>query len=127
MYFGDKTQPKATTSNDRRSVMRRHLIYYLRVWDVKANKLLGHVVDINADGLMLISEKQIEPGKIFDLEIRWNSPEKKKIKIKFQAESRWSTNDVNPSFFDTGFKLIDPVAGALEPIREMIEEYGFQN
>lgn len=126
MFFGDKTPPTDANSNDRRSVMRRHLIYYLRVWDTKANKLLGHVVDINAGGLMLISEKQIEPGKIYDLEIRWNSPDNKKLKIKFQAESRWSSNDVNPSFFDTGFKLIDPVDGALEPIRAMIEDYGFQ-
>jgi PilZ domain len=127
MYFGDRNQPKATTSDDRRSVMRRHLIYYLRVWDVKADKLLGHVVDINADGFMLISEKQVEPEKTFDLEIRWNTPDEKKINIQFQAESRWSTNDVNPSFFDTGFKLIGPTDDVLEPIREMIEEYGFQN
>ncbi len=126
MYFGDRHQPKTITNDDRRSVMRRHLIYYLRVWDVKTDKLLGHVVDINTGGFMLISEKQVEPGKTFELEIHWNTPDEKEIKIQFQAESRWSTNDVNPAFFDTGFKLIGPVEDALEPIREMIEEYGFQ-
>ena len=127
MYFGDRHQPKATSSDDRRSVMRRHLIYYLRVWDVKNDKLLGHVVDINTGGFMLISEKQVKPGKTLELEIHWNTPDQKEIKVQFQAESRWSTNDVNPAFFDTGFKLIGPVEDALEPIREMIEEYGFQN
>ena len=127
MYFGDKQQAQAITDDDRRSIQRRHLIYYLRIWDLKTDQLLGHIVDINTDGFMLISEKPIEPNQTFDLEIHWNSPEDKEIRIKFQAISRWSNNDVNPAFFDTGFELIETAEDVLEPIREMIKKYGFQN
>lgn len=127
MYFGDKQQTQAITDDDRRSIQRRHLIYYLRIWDLKTDQLLGHIVDINTGGFMLISEKQIEPNQTFDLEIHWNSPEDEEIRIKFQAISRWSDNDVNTAFFDTGFELIEAVEDVLEPIREMIKEYGFQN
>ncbi len=127
MYFGDKHQPKKLDDNDRRTIKRRHLIYYLRVWDLKTDKLLGHIVDINTGGFMLISETQIEPDQSFELEIRWKAPDEQEIQIQFQAVSRWSSNDINPAFFDTGFELMEHVEDVLEPIREMIEEYGFQN
>ena len=127
MYFGEKHNPVDIHSDDRRTIKRRHLIYYLRVWDLKTEQLLGHIVDINTGGFMLISEKQIEPEQTFELEIRWNTPDKEELRIQFQAISRWSTNDVNPAFFDSGFELIGAVEEVLEPIREMITEYGFQN
>ncbi len=127
MYFGERHTPVKLENDDRRTVMRRHLIYYLRVWDLKSDKLLGHIVDINTGGFMLISEKRVEQNKEFDLEIRWNTPDDQEIKIQFQAESRWSSNDVNPAFYDTGFKLVGPSDDVLEPIRKMIEEYGFQD
>ncbi len=127
MYFGDKHQPKKLDDSDRRTIKRRHLIYYLRVWDLKTDKLLGHIVDINTGGFMLISETQIEPNQNFELEIRWKAPDEQEIQIQFQAVSRWSSNDINPAFFDTGFELMEHVEDVLEPIREMIEEYGFQN
>ncbi len=127
MYFGERHNPAKTKNDDRRSILRRHLIYYLRVWDLKTNKLLGHIIDINSGGFMLISEMEIPLQQTFKLEIRWITPEEEEVKIQFHAESRWSASDVNSSFYDTGFKLLDPVDDALEPIRKMIEEYGFQD
>ncbi len=127
MYFGERHNPVKGSNSDRRTILRRHLIYYLRVWDLKTNKLLGHIVDINSGGFMLIGEKEIMPEQTFDLEIRWSKPDDGEIKLRFQAESRWSSNDVNSAFFDTGFRLIGPDDDILEPIRKMIEEYGFQD
>ncbi|MDF1529619.1 MAG: PilZ domain-containing protein [Sedimenticola sp.] len=128
MYFGKKyeTAPQGNTvADDRRAIHRRHLIYYLRVWDTSTNNQLGHLVDINTDGLMLISEKPIETGKRFDLEIRWQNMEGEPGAIRFQAMSRWSNNDVNKDFYDTGFQLVDPTEETLDPIRDMIQQYGF--
>ncbi len=126
MYFGDRyATPGKAEIDDRRTVTRHHLIYYLMVWDRKAKKLLGHIVDINTGGFMLISEQEIKPGGTFDLEIRWENPEGKKLKLQFKAESRWSAPDVNPDFFDTGFQLQGSDEKVLEPIQKMIKEYGF--
>ncbi len=126
MYFGDRyATPGKAEIDDRRRVTRHSLIYYLMVWDRKTKKLLGHLVDINSGGFMLISEKQIQPGKSFDLEIRWNTPEGKELKIPFKAESRWSSVDANPAFFDTGFQLLGPDEKVLDPIQKVIETCGF--
>jgi len=129
MYFGKRYQNAASDEEEkgaeRRTVLRRHLIYYLRVWDVKEDQLLGHIVDINTDGLMLISEKPIPTKQAFELEIRWSTPDGDTQKLTFKAQSRWSNNDINAAFYDTGFQLIDPDDDVLDPIKEMISEYGF--
>ncbi len=128
MYFGKRYQNAVTDGDEgleRRTVLRRHLIYYLRVWDIEKDQLLGHLVDINTDGLMLISEKPIPVKKEFQLELRWNTPEGEAQNLRFAAESRWSNNDVNAVFYDTGFLLKSADEATLEPIKEMIEEYGF--
>ncbi len=128
MYFGKRYQNAVTDDEegfDRRTVLRRHLIYYLRVWNTEEDQLLGHLVDINVDGLMLISEKPIPTKKEYKLELRWNSPEGEAQHLRFNAESRWCNNDVNPAFYDTGFLLNNKDEAILEPIKQMIEELGF--
>ena len=128
MYFGNKYEtahPGESVGDERRAFLRRHLIYYLRVWDTATDKQIGHVVDINIDGLMLISEKPIETGKEFELEIRSHDMEGAPNIIRFRAVSRWSNNDVNNAFYDTGFQLIDPTEEILDPIRDMIQQYVF--
>ncbi len=128
MYFGKRYQNAVTDEEkglERRTVLRRHLIYYLRVWDTVKDELLGHLVDINTDGLMLVSEKPIPTKKTFKLELRWNTPEGEEQHLRFDAESRWSNNDVNAVFYDTGFLLKSTDETILEPIKEVIEEYGF--
>ncbi len=128
MYFGKRNQNAVTDGEEglnRRTVLRRHLIYYLRVWDIEKDQLLGHLVDINVDGLMLLSEKPIPTKEDYKLELRWNSPEGAAQSLRFNAESLWCNNDVNPVFFDTGFRLNNTDEAILEPIKQVIKELGF--
>ncbi|VAX09037.1 hypothetical protein MNBD_GAMMA26-2259 [hydrothermal vent metagenome] len=117
----------ADEANGRRAIRRRHLIYYLRVWDMANNEVLGHIVDITTEGIMLISDQQIELNKEYDLEIRWNDAEGDAKTIRFKAESCWSHLDINTSFHDTGFHLIEATPEVLDPIHELIDEYGFND
>ncbi|MFC1602178.1 PilZ domain-containing protein [Pseudomonadota bacterium] len=114
-------------ADGRRSIRRRHLIYYLRVWDFKTKKLLGHIVDITTEGLMLISDKPIELNKEFNLEMQWYDDSGETKKICFKAESRWEHQDVNASFYDTGFIILDHEEEVFAPICEIINEFGFNN
>jgi hypothetical protein len=115
-------------SQDRRTIKRRHLIYYLRVWKRPGGELVGHVVDITTQGMMLISEQQLPLNKRYDLEIRWRSPDGEKDQvIAFSAETMWASPDINASFYDTGLKLLDDAEDVLKPIAELIQHYGFQD
>lgn len=111
----------------RRSTRRRHLIYYLRVWDSDTKKLLGHVVDITTEGLMLISDEPIELNKSFNLEMQWHDDSGETKKICFKAESRWKHKDVNAAFYDTGFIILNHEEEIFSPIREIIDEFGFND
>ncbi|WP_330178006.1 hypothetical protein [Candidatus Vondammii sp. HM_W22] len=57
---------------------------------------------------MLISERAITVDKSYDLEIRWHNPRDELLKIQFRALGRWSSNDVNPYFYDTVVESLDP-------------------
>ncbi|PLY12346.1 MAG: PilZ domain-containing protein [Sedimenticola sp.] len=132
MYLGKTHNPVSEEESqieekDRRRVLRRHLIYYLRVWDLQSDEMIGHIVDITTTGLMLISEQPIELNRKYELEVRWHDPESGPRKLRFNAESRWCSNDINSAFYDTGFKLLDRSMDVLEPIEEMINEYGFND
>ncbi|MET0042101.1 MAG: PilZ domain-containing protein, partial [Candidatus Thiodiazotropha sp. 6PLUC3] len=75
---------------DRRTVKRRHLIYYLRVWNSENNTPLGQVVDINAQGMMLIGEKPIPTGEKLSLKINLPESEDELKFLNFKAICRWS-------------------------------------
>ncbi|MEW8353282.1 MAG: PilZ domain-containing protein [Candidatus Thiodiazotropha sp.] len=112
---------------DRRTVRRRHLIYYLRVWQVDQNIPIGHVVDINTGGLMLISEKAVPTGEEMQLEIRLPDPQGELKPVSFTAICRWSDRDINSAFYDSGFEFIDKSPDAMKTVQAMIQEYGFMD
>lgn len=111
--------------DERRSVARRHLIYYLRTWERSNNRLLGHVVDITTDGFMLISEEPITVDNEYHLEVRLPNTQGDLQPMQFRAVCRWSNNDVNKSFYDSGFEILEKASDAVHSIQTMINEYGF--
>jgi len=127
MYTKKPFENEIKGVDGRRSIRRRHLIYYLRVWDDDTKKLLGHIVDITTEGLMLVSDQPIELNKKFNLEMQWHDSDGETKQICFEAESRWEHKDVNASFYDTGFIILNQAAEMLTPIREIIDEFGFDD
>ena len=112
---------------ERRRIKRRHLIYYLRVTDSNTGNLMGHLVDINTQGIMLMSEEQIEPGTVFSMSASWHNLDQKEESVQFKAESRWCKKDVNPTFYLTGYKLMDVSYEAFGTIQDLIEDLGFDD
>ena len=113
--------------DDRRAIKRRHLIFYLRVWEPASDRLLGHVVDITSEGLMLISDQRIPTGREYQLEVRLPDTEGAPKPLRFKAACRWSDNDVNPAFYDSGFEFLEKTPEAIDTIKQMVEAYGFQD
>ena len=87
-----------------RKLKRRHLIYYLEVFDDASGDLLGHLVDLTVEGMKLVSKNKIEVGKEFTMKMIMPEEYSKERFVRFQATSMWSNPDVNPDFFATGFK-----------------------
>ena len=69
---------------EKRSLKRWHLIFYLRVFDQDTGALVGHVVDINTGGMMLISDNPITTDTDFDfwIDIPLDEVNRKRVVLK---------------------------------------------
>jgi hypothetical protein len=113
--------------HEKRAEKRRHLIYYLHVYDQLNNELLGHVVDITAEGLMIIGEKVLPVDHDYTLHMTLPSEILGRESLDFEARSIWSRKDVDPTMFGTGFRLKDVDSEESRIIRRLIKDFGFQD
>ncbi len=113
--------------NENRKLHRRHLIYYLRVYNREYNRLLGHLVDITSEGIMLISEEPIETKRFFTLRMELPIQIFGKSQIELKTQSVHCETDVNTSFYDTGFRLIDVSDEDHLIITQLIHNFSFRD
>lgn len=111
---------------NQRKVARRHLIYYLRVFNKQDGKMIGNLVDISTRGIMLVSDAPIEINKRFSLKMVLPETIAGSREVEFEAESRWCQNDANQDFYDTGFELIDPTNKFLEAVDKLVDDCLFK-
>jgi PilZ domain len=111
---------------EKRKLKRRHLIYYLRVFEKNADQPIGHMVDISAEGMMLISEDPIKTGNVFVLRMVLPVEIDGSREIIFSAESRWCKEDENPDFYNTGFQLINPSPEHIKITEHLVQEFCFK-
>ena len=122
-----KGQTAGEQRAEMRQVERRHLVFYLRVFDEMSTTVLGHVVDISSKGVMLISDNPISVDGSFRLRIRLPSRIANKKELIFNATSRWCKQDVNPDFYITGFQIYEVDEEVTKYILRLIDELSFHD
>ncbi|MEW6518882.1 MAG: PilZ domain-containing protein [Thermodesulfobacteriota bacterium] len=110
-----------------RVLKRRHLIYYLEVYDLESGNLLGHLVDITTRGIKLISKEKIPLNRPYVLKLKLPQGYFKESEIHFEGKTLWSSNDVNPDFFDTGLEVTSLSLEERKILRQLIEQLGFND
>lgn len=113
---------------ENRVLKRRHLIFYLEVYDDQTGELLGHVVDVTTQGMKLVSKNPIPSAKEYRLRMALPEGYFDQPALSFEAKSLWSYNDINPDFFDTGFEIknvMDPKT--IQILAGLINQLGFND
>ena len=110
-----------------RVLKRRHLIYYLEVHDMESGNLLGHLVDITTRGIKLVSKEKIPLDRAYVLKLQLPAGYFQENEIHFEGRALWSSNDVNPDFFDTGFEVTSLSVEERKILRKLIEQLGFND
>jgi hypothetical protein len=108
-----------------RILKRRHLIYYLEVFDQESGELLGHLVDITTRGMKLVSKQRLSADKVYHLRMALPGELFQEKEFRFTARSLWTTNDINPDFYDTGFEVSQLDERAKDIIAKLINRLGF--
>ncbi|MCK5405314.1 MAG: PilZ domain-containing protein [Desulfobulbaceae bacterium] len=114
-------------AEDDRTLKRRHLIYYLEVYDEASEELLGHLVDITTSGIKIVSKKPIDMGKVFKMRMSLPDGYFKENEVHFEGKSKWSGNDINPDFYDTGFEVPNLDKDVRKIIIKLITWLGFND
>jgi hypothetical protein len=110
-----------------RKFQRRHLIYYLRVFDAVTDALIGHLVDITPEGVMFINETPIDIQPGYQLKMALPETATGKSYIFFKAECKWCKKDVNPDFYVAGFQFEKIEQADKDIIFDLIENFGFED
>ena len=110
-------------NQNQRSLERKNLIYYLKVFDQSTGNLMGRLADLTQNGLMLLSEEPIPTKKNFKMRLVLMPQMGGKGQIVFEAQSRWCRKDVNPDLFDTGFEFVEILQTEKNRVENLISDY----
>jgi len=110
-----------------RKLRRRHLIYYLRVFERDTGELLGHLVDLTPEGVLLMGERALEPGTSLTMTMDLPTEICGKPKLQFVGHCVWSRQDPNTGLHDSGFRLDDLPLPELNVMGVLIDDYGFRD
>ena len=113
--------------SEKRQVVRRHLVFYLRVFDGMSNRVVGHLMDISQSGLMILSDEPVAVNEEYRLRMHLPWKMAGSEEIIFGATSRWCRADENPEFFLSGFQIQDIESEAEKLIRHLIKEFGMSH
>ncbi len=112
---------------EKRASERRHLIFYLRVFDRDAGQLLGFLGDINPDGMLLISEQPREVGQHLNIKMQFPRPLGDREFLNLEATVRWCNPDVNDKFHDIGLEFSNIDREDLLVFGELLRKFGFKH
>jgi hypothetical protein len=118
---------KGMPMQERRKIKRRFLLYYSRIFDASGRILIGHLVDITREGLMLVSERPHEPNQVFQFKLELTTDVSDEPYLIFTARSVWCQPDIDPHFYNTGFKLLDIAPKDAEIIQRINDLYSFRD
>jgi hypothetical protein len=113
--------------DDRRSEKRKFLLFYTRVFDTQSHVQVGHLVDITSMGAMLITPTPIPTGVDFDLKLELSEEVADLPFMEISAQSLWCHADIDPAFYNTGFKFLDVSSENATIIKNIVETFGFRD
>lgn len=103
--------------NDRRLLQRTRLALYLNVTDENTAQSLGHIIDINVCGFLLLSKTALQEGSLFVVNIELPDTQPQAY-ASCKAIVRRASKSVNPSFYENAFEITN----VSPDNRELIEQ-----
>lgn len=95
----------------------------LQVSDKITGSYIGRVVNISAEGLMLLSHEPIVMGSVYQLEMDIPEGGGDVKRVGFGAEAVWTTEATQPDSYWTGFRIIDISGEDVLSIDDLIMEW----
>jgi hypothetical protein len=108
---------------ERRKLKRKRLLLFLSVVDHTSDTFIGRLMNINTNGMMVMSNKLIKPNSGFIIRIEFPTTEGKSRRIICEAHSVWCRDASNADFFACGFEFKNISSFEMENVSLLIEEF----
>jgi len=92
---------------DYRHRPRKNTPHLVRVLNEESGETVGRVVDITADGMMLVTKEKIKVGQLFNFRIILPVMVHHRSDVCLEAKSVWVKADSNSEYSKCGFKFIN--------------------
>jgi len=92
---------------DYRHRPRKNTPHLVRVLNEESGETVGRVVDITADGMMLVTKDKIKVGQLFNFRIILPVMVHHRSDVCLEAKSVWVKADSNSEYSKCGFKFIN--------------------
>jgi hypothetical protein len=92
---------------EQRQSPRKVADHVLEIYDQVTGNMLGRIVNISAEGFMLLSQEPMLSGTEYQLNLVDPSSNHQQTQIEFSAEAIWSTEASQPESFWSGFHITD--------------------
>ena len=102
-----KRSEKHSQTTENRTVERRRLVFYLRLFDQKSRDILGYLTDISTAGLMLVSVRPIEKDAVFDVRLILPKEVAGRTELPLRIRCIWCRPDPIPNFHIAGFQFVE--------------------
>jgi len=109
-----------------RREQRRHIIYYLRVFEQDSGELVGYLADLTTEGFMVISDRKVAAGRTFRLRMDLPKEMKGTRQVLFKAKAMWCKPDSNPDFYNTGYRILNLSKEDARTIDGLIRDFFYE-
>jgi len=110
-----------------RKLERKELSQAIVVHDVINGGIFGELVNITTEGLMVMTDREIETQAIFQLNFQLPEPLIGSDQLLLGADCLWCRRAENFHRYWAGFQIIDASEVALEQIEALIALYAKEN
>lgn len=108
---------------DRRRQTRRQADQSLFIYDSKTGTVMGRVADMTEQGVMVFSEKQVQPDTIFHCRIPLPKSMRGPDEITFEAQSKWCLLDEKTGMYHAGYEFHVITAENRTGIRKLLKSW----
>jgi hypothetical protein len=108
---------------ERRELKRKRLLFFLSVIDHRSDTFIGRLININTKGMMVLSNKLIQPNSSFIVRIELPTAGGESRRIICKANCIWCQKESNTEFFACGFEFQNIDSCEMGKVNLLIEEF----
>lgn len=109
--------------NERRRANRYQLLFNARVYDADRGHVIGHLSDLSAKGLMVITEKPLPVGHTCRVRIPLPVAFDGLGELTIETTVAWTEPATHPAYHRNGLQALSLDAGQRRMLTRLVEDY----